>query len=101
VLFVQVHGSKRIILISPLETHHVYNETAVYSSVNALDPDLETYPRFARATRHELVVGPGQALFIPVGWWHCVEAVDTSISMSFTNFVFPNDYTWHHPDLRR
>jgi mannose-6-phosphate isomerase-like protein (cupin superfamily) len=45
-------------------------------------------------------VGPGQALFIPVGWWHCVEALETSISMSFTNFVWPNTYTWHHPDLR-
>ncbi len=100
VLFVQVYGSKRVILYSPLEIHHLYNETAVYSSVDALAPDLGTYPRFARPTRHEIVVGPGQALFIPVGWWHCVEALETSISMSFTNFIWPNSYTWHHPDLR-
>ena len=100
VLFVQVYGSKRIVLYSPLETPHLYNETAVYSSVDALAPDLETYPRFADATRLEVTVGPGQALFIPVGWWHCVESLETSISMSFTNFAWPNSFTWHHPDLR-
>jgi hypothetical protein len=100
VLFVQVYGSKRITLISSLETHNVYNETAVYSSVDVLAPDLEAYPRFARAKRYDIIVGPGQTLFIPVGWWHCVEALETSISMSFTNFRFPNAYTWQHPSLR-
>ncbi|MDQ6688617.1 MAG: cupin-like domain-containing protein [Actinomycetota bacterium] len=100
VMFVQVHGSKRITLLSSLETHNLYNECSVYSSVDAQAPDLATYPKFARATRYDVEVGPGQALFIPVGWWHCVEALDTSISMSFTNFVWPNVYDWHHPDLR-
>jgi hypothetical protein len=38
------------------------------------------------------------ALFIPVGWWHRVEAREPSISMSFTNFVFPNEYIWQHPE---
>lgn len=32
------------------------------------------------------------ALFIPIGWWYCVEGLDKSISISFTNFNAPNSY---------
>ncbi|MEG9304959.1 cupin-like domain-containing protein [Psychrobacter celer] len=32
------------------------------------------------------------ALFIPIGCWHCVEGLDKSISISFTNFNAPNSY---------
>jgi hypothetical protein len=35
---------------------------------------------------------PGEALFIPVGWWHHVRALDISINVSFLNFPFPNHY---------
>jgi ribosomal protein L16 Arg81 hydroxylase len=97
VLFVQVHGRKRISLIPSLQTHRVYNNVGVYSEVDAVQPDLEQHPRFADATRLDVVIEPGQALFIPVGWWHHVEALDTSVSLSFTNFVFPNNYEWQHP----
>jgi quercetin dioxygenase-like cupin family protein len=34
----------------------------------------------------EVVVEPGEFLFIPVGWWHWVKALDISISVSFTSF---------------
>jgi ribosomal protein L16 Arg81 hydroxylase len=40
----------------------------------------------------QVVLEPGQALFIPVGWWHHVRSLDVSISVSFTNFLAPNDY---------
>jgi hypothetical protein len=76
----------------------VYNDVGVFASVDPAAPDLEQFPRFSGVTPIEVVVGPGQALFIPVGWWHRVEALDTSISLSFTNFVFPNDYEWQHPE---
>jgi hypothetical protein len=38
----------------------------------------------------ETIIGPGEAIFLPVGWWHQVEALDLSASMSFTNFRRPN-----------
>jgi ribosomal protein L16 Arg81 hydroxylase len=98
VLFVQVFGTKRITLVPALEVYRVYNSVSVYSDVDAAAPDLERFPLFAGATRLDVIVEPGQALFIPVGWWHRVEALSTSISMSFTNFVFPNDYVWQHPE---
>ena len=40
----------------------------------------------------ETVIGPGEAIFLPVGWWHQVEALDLSASMSFTSFRRPNNH---------
>ncbi len=95
VLFNQVVGRKRFRLFSPLDTPLVYNTVSVYSEVDPLAPDLERFPLFARATPLDLVLEPGETLFIPVGWWHHVESLDLSLSVSFTNFVYDNDPDWY------
>jgi ribosomal protein L16 Arg81 hydroxylase len=40
----------------------------------------------------DVEIGPGDLLFLPVGWWHHVRGLETSITMTFTNFVFDNDF---------
>ena len=97
VLLVQVLGTKRIRLVSPLRTHCVYNDLSVYSQVDAAAPDYTSYPEYRAADPIEIVLEAGDALFIPVGWWHHVEALEMSISLSFTNFLWPNTYGWWHP----
>jgi Cupin-like domain len=101
VLFVQVYGRKLVRLRSPLESHCVYNDIGVYSQVDAAQPDLDAHPLFARTRPFNVLLEPGQALFIPVGWWHHVTALDTSISLSFTNFHWPNAFEWRHPHIAR
>jgi len=101
VMFVQVVGRKRFRLIPSLQTHRVYNEIGVFSQVDPDSVDLSVHPMFAGVRPIELVVEAGEALLIPVGWWHQVEALDVSISLSFTNFVFPNDFHWEHPEIIR
>jgi len=98
ILLVQVAGRKRVILIDPLRNRYVYNDYAVYSQVDAANPDYSRFPLFAYADPITVVLEPGDALFIPVGWWHHVESLDLSASLSFTNFVFPNEFNWRHPD---
>jgi ribosomal protein L16 Arg81 hydroxylase len=97
ILFTQVFGEKRFTLISPLETHCVYNDVSVYSLVDPLAPDLDRYPRFAATRRFTFTVGPGDAVFIPVGWWHHVESLSMSASVTFTSFAFPNTVDWFEP----
>lgn len=101
VLFVQVMGEKRFLLVSPYQSHRVDNRVSVYSEVDAAVPDPVAHPQFVGVSRTEVVVTPGQALFIPVGWWHHVTALTTSISLSFTSFTQPNQFVWHFPDDRR
>ncbi len=95
ILLAQVFGPKKDSRWIPsFESHLVYNHIGVYSQVDCENPDLERYPLFAKASKFETVLEPGEVLFIPVGWWHQVRSLDVSISVSFTNFVVPNSYRW-------
>ncbi len=48
----------------------------------------------------EVVLAPGEMLFIPVGWWHHVRALSLSINLAFTNFVRNNSFDWFRPGER-
>lgn len=92
VLMAQVYGRKRIKLIPSNQLHLVYSLRGTYSQVDCENPDYEKYPLFKNATTIELLLEPGEVLFLPVGWWHHVRALDISISLSMVDFVFPNVY---------
>ncbi|WP_033074157.1 cupin-like domain-containing protein [Sphingopyxis sp. MWB1] len=95
-LLVQVVGRKLVRLAPPWAFERMRNSRHCFS-------DWENYPLPAgpgdeyRPPVLEAVIEPGEAIFLPVGWWHQVEALDLSASMSFTNFQRPNahveDYT--------
>jgi LPS sulfotransferase NodH len=94
ILIAQVKGRKRYRLIPSTQLHYVYNNEGVFSDVDCDNPDLTQYPEFIRADIIDIVLNPGEVLFMPVGWWHHVTALDVSITVSFTNFVFPNFLNW-------
>jgi hypothetical protein len=94
ILLAQVVGRKRFVLVPALQSDCVYNNVGVFSDVDAENPDPVRHPRFSEATRIELVLEPGEVFFMPVGWWHHVRALDVSITVTFTNFVFPNHFRW-------
>jgi hypothetical protein len=101
ILMAQVYGRKRIILISPDQSHRLYNEIGVYSEVDCENPDYERHPDFRDVQQLQVVLEPGETLFLPVGWWHHVRALDVSITMTFTNFVHLNRFNWWQPSRRR
>jgi hypothetical protein len=101
VLLCQVKGRKKVWLISPEQTPFMYNFTGVFSEVDFTKPDLSRYPLYQHVKPLEFILEPGQAVFIPVGWWHAVISQDVSISVSMTNFVFPNRFSWQDPQLVR
>lgn len=101
ILLAQVYGRKQITLISPDQAPLVYNYVGVYSEVDCDNPDYDTYPSFREVKKIDVTLEPGEVLFLPVGWWHHVRSLDISISISFINFLFPNDYHWNYPEIRR
>lgn len=83
-LFAQVHGTKTAIVAAPEEAAnlHVFNDAHTKSQVAPQNPDLTAHPRLRRATLQETVLGPGDILYLPKGWWHYFASSDRSISLS-------------------
>jgi hypothetical protein len=89
-------GRRRFTLFPPDEIANLYiapldftPSGAPVSLVQLTRPDHDRFPRYAQALRHALQaeLDPGDALFIPFGWWHHVE--------SLTPFNVLVNYWWN------
>jgi Cupin-like domain len=97
ILFGQVYGRKFVRLIPPFYIERVYNDRACFSAVDLDAVDFESHPDVRDVLVLETTVEPGDFLFIPIGWWHWVRALDVSISLSFQNFaVLGRPVVWRH-----
>lgn len=92
ILFCQLRGAKRMRLLSPLEDAPLQRARRPYYQDTPLEA-LEQ--RGARALTVE--VRAGETLFLPVGWWHEVEALEPSVTLSFLNLRRPNRFDWYAP----
>lgn len=91
-LIAQVQGSKRIILVPPSETKRLYNDCYVFSKVGDLmNFDPVKFPLAQDIQHYEVELQAGEMLYIPIGWWHQVTSLDFSITITYTNFLWPND----------
>lgn len=80
-----VAGQRRFFLFPPAQLPNLYpgpfDRTIGGVPVSMVDPDapdLRRYPRFEEAQAHMLTVvaEPGDALYIPYGWWHHVRSLE-------------------------
>lgn len=97
IFFCQVVGRKHFRLVSPFETALLEDLDGVYSPMDLERPDMERFPGLRDVLVKEAVVEPGEAIFLPVGMFHQVKALDVSISVSFVNFLRGNDFGWYMP----
>ncbi|MCR9163744.1 MAG: cupin-like domain-containing protein [Nannocystaceae bacterium] len=95
ILFCQIYGRKRLRLAPPDNPQLLQWARGLYSHVDPRDPAPEHAE--AAASMFDVVVEPGDALFIPVGWWHHVEALDVSISLALNGFGRDNAFAWYLP----
>lgn len=94
-LLLQIRGTKRVRLVASHDTPLMRNHRHCFSEWKT----GELLPGPAREGRPAVLecdIGPGEALFLPVGWWHHVESRDVTIGMSFTNFAADNDFYSHY-----
>jgi len=90
ILFHQIVGRKRFTLISPACAGMLTGLRGHYSLLDAEAPDFP-HPRVV------VDLAAGDALFLPVGWWHQVRALDVSVSFSLLNFRRPNAFPEYTP----
>ena len=90
-VFVQLVGEKKFILWSPWQHELMYVYPRVHpmwhkSRINFANPNIVKFPNFANSKAIEVVVQPGDVLYIPPYTWHYVETLSPSVSLS----------TWSH-----
>lgn len=85
-LLAQVVGAKAIRLFPPAQTPCLYPHRGLMHNNSQIDPkapDLARFPRFARAAPLHCVLEEGEMLYIPPLWWHHIESLAVSFSVSF------------------
>jgi lysine-specific demethylase 8 len=86
---IQVKGEKRVWLFPDDEYDNLYPATDQLlphcSRIDVFAPDHAAFPQYraAEARRIELVLEPGDTLYIPRRWWHAVESLSPSLSVNF------------------
>ncbi|HTD33824.1 MAG TPA: cupin-like domain-containing protein [Candidatus Elarobacter sp.] len=90
VLFCQLAGSKRMWFVPPHDTALVYNRLGVVAEADAARPNYKKHPLFRAARVRDVTLDEGDAVLIPVGWWHQVQSLTESVSLTFINFAVPN-----------
>jgi hypothetical protein len=93
----QIVGRKRVRLVAPCELPRIANVRHCFTDIDAKAVDLQRFPAMAGVTIHDCVLEPGEILFLPVGWWHHVEALEISVTLSATNFRWDNDFYSNYP----
>ncbi|MET3434395.1 hypothetical protein ABIC71_003904 [Herbaspirillum seropedicae] len=82
----QIWGEKKLQLFSPDQSDELYAAPAfnMYQlcGIDPGAPDFLRYPRFNTARPLEVIIGPGDILMIPTGWFHCVWALTDVFSVN-------------------
>ncbi|KAI9892061.1 MAG: hypothetical protein M1814_001766 [Vezdaea aestivalis] len=95
-LLCQVVGRKYVRLYSPLETGNVYpryfeegidmrntSRVDMEDVIRGRGSELNPFPKLRDAKFVDCILEPGDMLYIPLGWWHFVQSMGISFSVSF------------------
>jgi hypothetical protein len=81
---VLLSGRRRYILAHPDQCNNMNllprgHPSARHSAVDWSDPDLESYPTFADARVNEVVMLPGDVLYLPTNWFHFIVSLELNM----------------------
>ena len=85
----QVIGYKYLRIYSPKESVNIYPRNGILYNTSFVDPEIDKeiinkqFPKFNDAKYFDVLLEPGDALYIPPKWWHFVKSLSISFSISF------------------
>lgn len=91
ILHTQFAGRKRVLMFPYKEQHKLYRKP--YEVLSLVDfsryyladqskVDYEKYPALKKAVGYDHILEPGDTLFMPAGYWHHMEYLDSGFAMS-------------------
>ena len=83
---------RRIYLFPPNSRENLYFDKNTESfDINFWEQNTDKYPLVKEAKYIEILLYPGQAIFIPNGWIFCYEMEENGMSVSFySESIFSN-----------
>lgn len=90
IIHTQFHGRKKVLLFPYQEQHKLYRKPfevlsladfSHYSDNNGT-PDYSQFPALKLAQGYEVILEHGDTLFMPAGYWHHMEYIDSGFAMS-------------------
>jgi len=106
-----VAGAKRIALFHPSESGNLYprpfhHSNPLHSDVDVIRPDHARFPRFREARYVDDLLEPGDAVYIPPGYWHyvCSRGLNVAVNFSWVlsrSLVLGAMREWLHPPVHR
>lgn len=79
----QIHGRKRVVLFPHEQSVYLYHHPyTVASYVDINNPDYDKFPALSKASGYEVILNPGETIFIPSGYWHYIEYTDGGYSIA-------------------
>lgn len=80
---IQIFGRKKISLMAPHESSNLYPDPErPNKSTVPIDAAVADYPLLRNVTLYDAELAPGDAIFIPWGWWHAVINPELSIAVT-------------------
>ena len=79
----QIYGRKRVVLFAPEDSVKIYQHPfTVASYIDVNNPDFDSYPALKNVKGYETIVNPGETIFMPSGYWHYIEYIDSGYSIA-------------------
>lgn len=88
ILHTQFLGRKRVLMFPYAEQHRLYRKPfevlslADFSRYYEREPDYEQFPALRLAKGYDLTLEHGDTLFMPAGYWHHMEYLESGFAMS-------------------
>lgn len=87
-------GERRYILAHPNQCQRLSllpkgHPSARHSAVDWSNPDLDGYPEFAEARGNEVVLQPGDVLYLPTNWFHYIISLNLNYQCNTRSGVTP------------
>lgn len=91
ILHTQFMGKKRVLLFPNEEQYKLYRKPfevlsiadfSKYYDAEETKVDLKEFPALAHANGYDIILEPGDTLFMPGGYWHHMEYLESGFAMS-------------------
>ena len=78
----QLKGTKNIVLFSPKQGKYLYaDKQGNKSKIDFYKSDLLQYPKLSETKYIEVILYPGQMLYIPYNWWYSYNTSEDSFAV--------------------